>query len=275
MTSTPTVKIKLEGHVDDLYAMSLLFPEGAYSDLSVITKIKGAKEGLLDRALDASCQDTYLTGEGCLPLIYADGFDQMRWVAMEIMAPLNGYAVLTDSNFRPVTPVSATWESEGRPMGAAAFKQVNENKPTRLISSNRHSRLRELLPGRVTFMRDNPLAAYAASVISGPPSWADYYRLLEDIAGHCKTTLEKLDEAGLASRMPLSAFKMAANNRAFGRHGVSKRNTNLSQDELMNLLEAREFVKNVVCSWLDRECGDRLPRDRVDGGPLRFGLDNM
>ena len=42
----------------------------------------------------------------------------------------------------------------------------------------------------------------------------------------------------------------------------------------MNLLEAREFVRRVVSSWLDVECGDRMPRDRVDGGPLRFGLDD-
>ena len=81
-------------------------------------------------------------------------------------------------------------------------------------------------------------------------------------------------EAGLAKRQALNGFKMAANNRAFGRHGASKRDTSLSQEALMNLLEAREFVRDVVTAWLDLECGGRLPRDRVDGGPLRFGLDD-
>jgi hypothetical protein len=47
----------------------------------------------------------------------------------------------------------------------------------------------------------------------------------------------------------------------------------LAQDQLMNLLEAREFVRQVVSAWLDLECGNRMPRDRVDGPPLRFGLD--
>jgi hypothetical protein len=97
---------------------------------------------------------------------------------------------------------------------------------------------------------------------------------LEDIAGARKTTLDKLPEAGLAKRQALDAFKKAANNCAFGRHGTSKRDTSLPQDALMNLLEAREFVRRVVSTWLDSECGGRMPRDRVDGGPLRFGLDD-
>jgi hypothetical protein len=37
MTTKPTVKIKLEGHVDDLYALSLLFPENAYPSLYIVT----------------------------------------------------------------------------------------------------------------------------------------------------------------------------------------------------------------------------------------------
>jgi hypothetical protein len=132
----------------------------------------------------------------------------------------------------------------------------------------------ELRNTRVAFMVGNPLAAYAAVVIAGPPSWADYYRLLEDIAGHRGTTLDKLAEAGLADRQALNGFKNAANNRAFGRHGASKRNIDTPQESLMNLREAREFVRRVVTSWLDTECGDAMPRDRVNGGPLRFGLED-
>ena len=56
-------------------------------------------------------------------------------------------------------------------------------------------------------------------------------------------------------------------------HGASKRDKSLEQDDLMTLTEAREFVRSVVTAWLDLECGGRLPRDRVDGGLLRFGLD--
>jgi hypothetical protein len=155
-----------------------------------------------------------------------------------------------------------------------SFGSSPSNYPTRLITTNRHAKLAELRNSRVTFMVNSPLGAYAAAVVAGPPSWADYYRLLEDIAGHRGTTLDKLAEAGLADRQGLNGFKNAANNRAFGRHGASKRNLGIPQESLMNLLEAREFVRRVVTSWLDAECGDRMPRDRVDGGPLRFGLDN-
>jgi hypothetical protein len=206
-----------------------------------------------------------------LPIIGAR-FLERDWIAREIIAPLNGYATLADSNFKPVVPVSASWEVKGG-SGEAAFGSTIPNRPTRAITTNRHSVLQELLPKRVAFMSENPLAAYAATVLAGQPSWAEYYRLLEDIAGLRGTTLDKLPEAGLANRQTLKAFTMAANNRAFGRHGRSKRNTSLSQDGLMNLLEAREFVRRVVSTWLDSECGGRMPRDRVDGGPLRFGLD--
>jgi hypothetical protein len=126
---------------------------------------------------------------------------------------------------------------------------------------------------RVELMTRKPLAAYAAAVVAGQPNWAEYYRLLEDIAGDVGTTLDKLSEAGLAKRPALKAFASAANNRAFGRHGTSKRSKDVDQSALMNLLEAREFVRGVVTRWLDAQCGDILPTDRVDGGPLRFGLD--
>lgn len=266
------IKIYVEGLVDDLYAISLLFPEGAYPDLYVVTGIKGHKDGLLDRVSNADDPKTYVAGPGCLPLLEADKYGAASWVAREIIAPLNGYAVLADSNFKPVEPVSATIEGDGI-HGTMIFGSARSNRPTRLITTNSHAKITELRNCRVSFMVDNPLAAYAAGVIAGPPSWADYYRLLEDIAGSRGTTIDKLAEAGLAERQALDGFKSAANNRAFGRHGLSKRNTDIPQESLMNLLEAREFVRRAVASWLDAECGGRMPRNRVDGGPLRFGLD--
>lgn len=123
-------------------------------------------------------------------------------------------------------------------------------------------------------MCQNSLAASAANVIAGTPSWAEYYRLLEDIAGHRNTTLNKLDKEGLANRSVLNIFTKAANNRTNGRHGASKRDFGIQQEDLMNLLEAREFVRSVVSRWMDLECGGRMPLDRVDGGALRFELDN-
>jgi hypothetical protein len=269
----PVVKIAVEGHVDDLYALSLLFPKGACPDLHVVTAITGAKDGLLDRVQNADRRETFVTGNRCLSLIAARQPQEAGWIAREIIAPLNGYAVLADSNFTPVVPVSASWEGEGF-SGGAIFRSAVPHQTARLVTTNRHGLLKELLPNRVAFMTENPLAAYAALVLGGRPSWAEYYRLLEDIAGHRGTTLDKLPEAGLAKRQALNGFKTAANNRAFGRHGTSKRNTSLSQEALMNLLEAREFIRTVVSTWLDIECGGRMPRDRVDGGPLRFGLDD-
>ena len=65
------IRIYVEGHVDDLYALSLLFPEGAYPGLHVATELKGAKDGSLDRVTDASARRTYVTGDGCLPLTEA------------------------------------------------------------------------------------------------------------------------------------------------------------------------------------------------------------
>lgn len=268
----PIVKIMLDGHVDDLYALALLFPKGVLPGLFIVTHITGIKDGLLDRVQNADHRETYLTGDGCLSLIDAHGLEELLWEAREIIAPLNGYAVLADSNFKPVVPVSVSCKQKAGSR-YAVFGSPGSNRPTRLIATNRHDLIRELLPTRVTFMSENPLAAYAAAVIAEQPSWADYYRLLEDIAGHRGTTLDKLSEAGLAERRALNGFKLAANNRAFGRHGLSKRNTSLSQGALMSLLEAREFVRTVVSRWLDIECGGRMPRDRVDGGPLRFGLD--
>lgn len=189
--TTPNVKINLDGHVDDLYALSLLFPKGVHPGLYVVTQITGAKDGLLDRAHNADRRETYLTGSKCLLLMEARGAEEAGWVALEIIAPLNGYAVLADSNFKPVVPVSASWERAGS-LGSAVFGSSIPNRPTRLITTNRHVLLQDLLPSRVRFMSENPLAAYAAGVIAGPPSWAEYYRLLEDIAGYRSTTLDKL-----------------------------------------------------------------------------------
>jgi hypothetical protein len=271
--NTPNVTIKLKGHVDDLYALSLLFPEGAHPDLHIVTDIIGAKDGPWDRVQNIDHQDTFLAGRGCLALMQATSPQMAGWMARELLAPLNGYAVLADSNFKPAVPVSASWKQKGGASYVVFDSGTMPNRPTRAIPVNRHVSLQQLRASRVKFMSENPLAAYAATAIAGPPSWAEYYRLLEDIAGHRGTTLDKLSEVGLAKRQALQAFRKAANNRAFGRHGTSKRDVGLSQDELMNLLEAHEFIRTVVSKWLDIECGGRMPRDRVDGGPLRFGLD--
>lgn len=52
------------------------------------------------------------------------------------------------------------------------------------------------------------------------------------------------------------------------------RDPNLLAEDMMNLLEAREFVRTAVNKWIDEQCGSSFPTDRVDGGPLRFGLDD-
>jgi len=269
--TTTVVKIALQGHVDDLYALSLLFPEGAYPGLHVITQIVGTKVGLFDRVTNAEFRATFLTGATCLPIIGA-AVPEAGWMASEILAPLNGYAAIADSNYKPVFPTSASWTTADGG-GHATFTGPIRNEPKRLITAARHDADQGLMPSRITFMLENPLAAYAATTIADQPSWAIYYHLLEDIAGFRKTTLDKLDTAGLAKREALNAFKCAANNRTFGRHGSSKRDANLEQHELMSLREAREFVRSVVTAWLDLECGNHMPRDRVDGGPLRFGLE--
>ncbi|CAN7479283.1 hypothetical protein [Caulobacter sp. LjRoot300] len=272
MTDEPWAKLFVDGDVDDLYGLAILFPEGAYPGAHVATSIVGVKDGVFDRVQDAQVRETYVTGDDCLALIEARGMDEASWMAREILAPLNGYATLADSNFKPVVATSLTWKNRTGSGGTIFGPDKRPPKP-RLIATNRHPLLSELLPSRVAFMSDNPLAAYAASAIAGTPSWADYYRLLEDIAGYRGTSLDKLAEAGLADRPALNAFKSAANNRAFGRHGTSKRDTSIAQESLMTLLEAREFVRRVVWAWLNLECGGRMPRDRVDGGLLRFGLD--
>ena len=266
------IKIYVTGHVDDLYALALLFPEGAYPGLTVVTALKGAKDGWMDRVIDATDATTYVTGGGCAPLLEASNYGAAGWVAKEILAPLNGYAVLADSNFVPVDPVSADIKHEHGWTGMS-FGTATSKAPRRVISVDRHPLMSERRNARVELMASMPLAAYAASVIAGTPNWAEYYRLLEDIAGERGTTLDKLAEAKLTKRPALNAFKSAANNRAFGRHGASKLDTGIDQSTLMNLLEAREFVRGVVTRWLDQLCGDVMPTDRVDGGALRFGPD--
>lgn len=203
------IKIQLNGHVDDLYTLSLLFPKDVFPEFYVVTKISGGKDGLDERVFNADSRETYLAGDGCLLLATTKNrsAEEMKWAALEILAPLNGYAALADSKFRPVVPIAATWEENGGG-GAVTFSSPIQNKPTRLITTNRHPLLQELLPSRIEYMRQNPLAASAATVIAGPPSWAEYYRLLEDIAGHCGKSLDKLSEIRLAERDALNGFKV-------------------------------------------------------------------
>ena len=267
---TLTVKIQIEGHRDDLYALAILFPEGALAGLHVVTEIVGAKHGYMDKVACAEKRQTYVTGDACRSIVGVWSFYESAAVARQIIAPLNGYASLADSNFDHVEPVSAWWTGDHQ--GGVSFKG-KATKPDRFISVDRHELLRRLMPERVAFIAANPLAMHATSLIADPPSWAEYYKLLEDIAGHKGTTLDKLHEQGLATAPALKAFTKAANNLPHGRHGLSKRNTSLQPETLMTLLEAREFVRQVVYAWLDFECGGCLPRDRVDGGSLRFGLD--
>ncbi|WP_125900846.1 hypothetical protein [Methylobacterium indicum] len=267
------IKIFVSGHVDDLYALALLFPEGGYPGLHVVTGLQGRKDGRMDKVTDATDRQTFVTGDACLPLVEA-AHGAASWIAREILAPLNGYAALADSNFVPVTPVSAEiqYQGGGRSM---VFGEGAPRYSGRLITVDRHPNLAAMRNSRVDLMTIKPLAASAALVIAGPPNWSEYYRILEDIAGDMGVSLDKLTDVNLAKREALNGFKAAANNRPLGRHGASKRNSSLDHSSLMNLIEAREFVRSVVTKWLDVQCGGAMPTDRVDGGPLRFGLDSQ
>jgi hypothetical protein len=268
-----SASMKLAGRAEDLLTLALLFPEGAFPDFAVWTGIVGAKAGIMDRVVDAADTSTVLTGSVCLGLLKARDPRSAAWIAREILAPLNGYAALADANFTPVSAVSAEIVRGGSTTWMS-FDNTAPVRPRGLISAARHPALQERMASRVDLMSRSPLAAYAALVIAGEPSWTDYYRLLEDIAWMKETTIDKLHGTGLTRQRPLKEFTKAANNRAFARHGLSKRDIDLAEEDMMTLLEAREFVRQVVNAWLDEQCGDVMPRDRVDGPPLRFGLDD-
>lgn len=272
MAGQVTVRIYLSGFPEDLYTLGLLFPEGRRADLHVETRVVGERDGIMHRVVDDSQTQTFVTGPACLPLAELPRFELARWTARAIVAPLNGFATLADSNFLPVDVDRASFEGGGR-WGALDLRLANARRPGRLIAADRVQQQRDAMPTRVTFMQQDPLAAYAAEVIAGPPSWTDYYRVLEDIAGRCNTKVDKLHELGFASRAQQKAFTNAANNRPLGRHGLAGITYDGDQHELMTLIEAKEFVRRVVAAWMDRVCGGRMPRDRVDGPALRFGLD--
>lgn len=268
-----TVRLFLSGHPDDLYALSLLFPEGMHPDLVVRTSITGRKDGMFDRVEISTGAETYVTGAYCLPLIDERGLADAKWIASEIIAPLNGIASLADSSFVPVLPRSAEWSRDGI-TGWMHFDFSPRRPPARVITVGLVAHRSAEVTERLSLMSRDPLAAYAGLVMANPPTWTEYYRVLEDIAASVGSSISRLHEAGLADQRQLKEFTKAANNRVFGRHGGIRAGSAPRQAELMNLLEAREFVRNVVSAWLDRRCGGRLPRDRVNGGPLRFGLDD-
>ncbi|MFT8662646.1 hypothetical protein [Zymomonas mobilis] len=269
-------KIFIEGNIDDLYTLSLLFPEGGYPDLYVVTNLKGRKEGILDRVIDADNNKTYITGPGCELLNNKNFSNDTRIIADKLVLPMNCYGILADSEFKPVKAALVNFRSIET--GSDIFPKSSQiyKPPKRLITANRHPNLASMRNKRVEIFASDNFVARAVSVAGSCPNWSDYYRLIENIASDCGTTLDKLDKTGLASREALNGFKSAANNRIDGRHGDAKRSTIINQSDLMDLREARQFVRCIVSKWVDRRCGDGsvMPTDRVNGDALRFGLDN-
>lgn len=82
--------------------------------------------------------------------------------------PLNDYAVLADSNYVPVDPVSADIKHE-HGWTSMSFGTAMSKAPRRVISVDRHPLMAERRNARVELMASMPLAAYAASVIAGSP----------------------------------------------------------------------------------------------------------
>lgn len=48
-----TFKIHIDGQIDDLYALALLLPEGAFPDFYAVTSIVGQKDRLFDKVTNA------------------------------------------------------------------------------------------------------------------------------------------------------------------------------------------------------------------------------
>jgi len=141
----------------------------------------------------------------------------------------------------------------------------------------RHSGHFDVMESRLSFIETSLIAQRALQVVADRPAWTSYYRALEDIADDLGSTISKLHTHGLMTAEQNNAFRSSANNsmqeHEAPRHGFEKINKTLDPNNLMNLIEGRELVREAVNAWLDLKCGNRAPREMVDHmGELRFGL---
>lgn len=217
------IKIWIEGRPADLYGLSLLFASGVSGDYTVVTKVTGEPTNVLHRVTDSKNRRTYVTGEMTDQVLIAMDDPTAEMVCYQLLKPLNAYAVLIDSSFVPVRAVSVDIKTAS---GYRHFIFGNSGRASKITTLGRHSTLQERMPERIKFLKTSHIARESLEILGQRPSWSRYYRLLENVAKDCNTTISKINKTGFMTARQKTEFTKAANNsmQAYEdpRHGYAK-----------------------------------------------------
>ena len=221
---------------------------GDDSDLSVLQRLFPKGEHRVEKEGDAYylLSDTFAS---------SDDHERTRGIAIELVALMNGAAIVWDRDQREVKAGTVCLDDNG---GRKAFLQGTCEVRSRFMATLTMTKAdgTEVQPdpssaeGFVLLAHHDKKVSKALQFFTPEHNWHTLYHVYEIIVADFKMQISKIERLGLASEGECGRFNRTANwyETHGGRHVVRK---GREPDKLMSLDEAHEFVRRLLGRWLE------------------------
>jgi hypothetical protein len=171
----------------------------------------------------------------------------MRPVALDVVARINGIALLLDPEYLAVKVISISYSHKGG-TGASVLGDWTPNKE--VTSLGRHPAQMAFAQDVLPLARNDNAVKFVLDAIALPRSWASLYLIYEAIAEDVGGVHE-LRKAGWVSTNHLTDFTNSANNNRSISEGARHGNKPQPGRPLIPLIHAYEIVNRLALGWLD------------------------
>jgi hypothetical protein len=212
------VTATLMGHPWDLWGLSVLF-DGSDSSHTLLKAAKPAGRPTFDTNDPAAVQRFRVHGYDVCATLTADElvWDEDRGrvdlrdlapVAKDILARMNGVAILFDPEYRAAKLLNLTYDT-GMSAGTVLNTDWTPNRDNTPLGAQQEHR--PIAHATLSLANTNGVIRLVLDAMALPRTWASMYLIYEAIGGDVGS-VQALDKRGFVSEKDLRDFRNAANN---------------------------------------------------------------
>jgi hypothetical protein len=251
------VTAKIQGHPWDLWGMSRLF-NGTDSTKTKVTADKPEGMPRADLSSAQAAQRFRLMGYDVFAELTSDellwdekrgpvDLRDVRPVAEDVVARINGITILLDPDFVPVKLQMISYETP-HGAGASSFGEWRPNKSMTFLGHHPNQIL--MAEKTMALSKTDPVVHWVLDAIVLPRSWASLYLVYEAIADDVGG-VHDLKRMNWVGEDELSDFTNSANNNRKISEGARHAKRPSTARPLIPLVQAVWIINRLVVAWLD------------------------
>jgi hypothetical protein len=254
MTTIP-VTATLMGHPWDLWGLSVLF-DGSDASHTLLKAAKPAGRPTFDTNDPAAVQRFRVHGYDVFATLTAD---ELVWdedkgrvdlrdlapVAKDILARINGVAILFDLQYRAAKLLNLTYDT-GTSVGTVLNNDWTPNRNSTPLGAQQEHR--PFAHAALSLANTNGAVRLVLDAMALPRTWASMYLIYEAIAGDVGS-VQELDKRGFVPENDLRDFRKAANNNRSLQEGM-RHASKPNPGPLITFDRAYFIINTLAVRWL-------------------------